>query len=163
MASLGRLFRLTLGTTLGVWALLLLVTLAAPAQAQQPSSVNPTASSVKEQQLLQELNRIRFAFDANRLWYEHGAWRIAPGYPDPSCTCGTGVCKRARIEELRATHPDTRIAHIGDGRVSDLCAALAADVVFAKHTLAEELADRGVPFEPYSDLRDVVRALGRML
>lgn len=55
MASLGRLFRLGLGA----WALLLLVALAAPVQAQQPSSVNPTASSVKEQQLLQELNRIQ--------------------------------------------------------------------------------------------------------
>jgi formate dehydrogenase subunit gamma len=55
MASVGRLFRLALGA----WALLLLVALAAPAHAQQPSSVNPTASSVKEQQLLQELNRIQ--------------------------------------------------------------------------------------------------------
>src|SRR5947207_4772083 len=59
MASLGRFFRLALGTTLATWALLLLVALAAPAQAQQPNSVNPTASSVKEQQLLQELNRIQ--------------------------------------------------------------------------------------------------------
>ena len=55
MASLGRFFRLALGAL----ALLLLVGLAAPVQAQQPSSVNPTASSVKEQQLLQELNRIQ--------------------------------------------------------------------------------------------------------
>lgn len=55
MASLGRLIRLALGA----WAILLLVGLAAPVQAQQPSSVNPTASSVKEQQLLQELNRIQ--------------------------------------------------------------------------------------------------------
>jgi formate dehydrogenase subunit gamma len=55
MASLGRLFRLALGA----WALLALVALTAPSQAQQPSSVNPTASAVKEQQLLQELNRIQ--------------------------------------------------------------------------------------------------------
>lgn len=55
MASLGRFFRLALGAL----ALSLLVGLAAPVQAQQPSSVNPTASSVKEQQLLQELNRIQ--------------------------------------------------------------------------------------------------------
>ena len=55
MASLGRILRLALGA----WALLLLVGLTAPSQAQQPSSVNPTASSVKEQQLLQELNRIQ--------------------------------------------------------------------------------------------------------
>ena len=52
MASLGRFFRLALGAG----ALLLLIALAAPVLAQQP--VNPTASSVKEDQLLNELNRI---------------------------------------------------------------------------------------------------------
>src|SRR6059036_708388 len=53
MASFARLIRLTIGA----WAFLLLViALPAPAVAQQ---VNPTASSVKEQQLLQELNRIQ--------------------------------------------------------------------------------------------------------
>src|SRR4249919_2823320 len=55
MTSLARILRLALGA----WALVLLVALAAPVQAQQPNSVNPTASSVKEQQLLQELNRIQ--------------------------------------------------------------------------------------------------------
>lgn len=55
MASLARILRLVLGA----WFVALLVTLAVPVQAQQPSSVNPTASSVKEQQLLQELNRIQ--------------------------------------------------------------------------------------------------------
>src|SRR6476659_5337233 len=53
MASLLRLMRLAAGGL----ALLLLVSMSpAPANAQQ---VNPTASSVKEQQLLQELNRIQ--------------------------------------------------------------------------------------------------------
>src|SRR5213080_1906470 len=53
MASFARLIRLTIGA----WAFLLLViALPAPSVAQQ---VNPTASSVKEQQLLQELNRIQ--------------------------------------------------------------------------------------------------------
>lgn len=51
MASFGRFFRLAFGA-----CALLLVIVAAPASAQQ---VNPTASSVKEQQLLQELNRIQ--------------------------------------------------------------------------------------------------------
>lgn len=55
MASLVRTLRLMLGAL----AVALLVAFAAPVQAQQPSSVNPTASSVKEQQLLQELNRIQ--------------------------------------------------------------------------------------------------------
>lgn len=43
----------------GALALVFIVAMAAPAWAQQPSSVNPTASAVKEQQLLQELNRIQ--------------------------------------------------------------------------------------------------------
>jgi formate dehydrogenase subunit gamma len=43
---------------IGALALMFVVVIATPAQAQQPSSVNPTASSVKEEQLLRELNRI---------------------------------------------------------------------------------------------------------
>jgi formate dehydrogenase subunit gamma len=43
----------------GALALVLVVTLAMPVSAQQPSSVNPTASAVKEQQLLNELNRVQ--------------------------------------------------------------------------------------------------------
>lgn len=43
----------------GAIALALLVVFAAPVSAQQPSSVNPNAAAVKEQQLLQELNRIQ--------------------------------------------------------------------------------------------------------
>src|SRR5437763_2733771 len=53
MASFARLIRLTIGA----WAFLLVVVAwPAPSVAQQ---VNPTASSVKEQQLLQELNRVQ--------------------------------------------------------------------------------------------------------
>jgi formate dehydrogenase subunit gamma len=52
MASFGKYFRLVLGA----WAFLLFVATSMPSYAQQ---VNPTASSVKEQQLLQELNRIQ--------------------------------------------------------------------------------------------------------
>jgi formate dehydrogenase subunit gamma len=43
---------------LGALALAWLIALAAPVAAQQPSSVNPTASSVNEQQLLQQLQRV---------------------------------------------------------------------------------------------------------
>jgi len=42
----------------GALALMFVVAVAAPASAQQPSSVNPTASSVKEDQLFTEMNRI---------------------------------------------------------------------------------------------------------
>jgi formate dehydrogenase subunit gamma len=43
---------------IGAFLLLFVVAGATPAAAQQPTSVNPTASSVKEDQLLRELNRI---------------------------------------------------------------------------------------------------------
>jgi formate dehydrogenase subunit gamma len=43
---------------IGALALALILGIAAPASAQQPSAVNPTASSVKEQQLLRDSNRI---------------------------------------------------------------------------------------------------------
>ena len=43
----------------GALALAVLVAFAAPASAQQPSSVNPTASAVKEQQLLDRLKTIQ--------------------------------------------------------------------------------------------------------
>jgi formate dehydrogenase subunit gamma len=43
----------------GALALLFVVTLAQPGSAQQPTSVNPTASAVQEDQLLRELNRVQ--------------------------------------------------------------------------------------------------------
>ena len=43
----------------GALALTFIVAAASPVSAQQPSSVNPTASSVNEQKLLQELNKIQ--------------------------------------------------------------------------------------------------------
>ena len=43
---------------IGALALLFVVAVAAPAQAQQPSQVNPTADAVKEEQLLQQMKII---------------------------------------------------------------------------------------------------------
>jgi 2-hydroxy-3-keto-5-methylthiopentenyl-1-phosphate phosphatase len=43
--------------------------------------------------------------------------------------------------------------------VSDLCGALAADVAFAKGSLAEALAEREAPFEGFETLHDVVAGL----
>lgn len=108
---------------------------------------------------LQELHGVRFAYDANHLWFEDGRWRLAPGAPDPSCGCGTGVCKAGRIRDLRAMHPEATVVHIGNGRVSDLCGARAADVVFAKDTLADELTRQGISYAPFENLHDVLREL----
>ena len=62
-----------------------------------------------------------------------------------------------------SAHPGVRTVHVGNGRVSDLCGGLAADIVFAKGTLAEALAARGAPYEPFETLHDVVAALQRRL
>jgi 2-hydroxy-3-keto-5-methylthiopentenyl-1-phosphate phosphatase len=106
---------------------------------------------------------VRFEYDCNRLWYEGDVWRIAAGFPNPDCPCGTGSCKRGRIEAFRRRHPDVPVAHVGNGRVSDLCGAEAADVVFAKDTLAEELSGRGMAFERFETLADVVAGLERRI
>jgi alpha-galactosidase len=112
---------------------------------------------------IQVLHAIRFAYDANRLRYESGVWRIAAGHPNPACRCGTGTCKRGRIEAFRRGTPGATLVHIGNGRVSDLCGALAADVVFAKDSLATELARREVPFQRFETLLDVIPGLERLL
>jgi 2,3-diketo-5-methylthio-1-phosphopentane phosphatase len=108
---------------------------------------------------LQTLNGVHFAYTANHLRLEHGKWRIRAGAPDPTCFCGTGVCKRHALLTLRGASPRTHLVHIGNGRVSDTCGALAADTAFAKDSLAEELARRGVPFVRFANLDDVVREL----
>jgi 2,3-diketo-5-methylthio-1-phosphopentane phosphatase len=105
---------------------------------------------------------VEFDCDSNAMHYEEGLWRISPGYPNPDCECGTGVCKRGRINEFRAAHPGVVIVHIGNGRVSDLCGVLAADVGFAKDTLALELKNRGVSFYSFETLKDVVTELERI-
>jgi 2-hydroxy-3-keto-5-methylthiopentenyl-1-phosphate phosphatase len=112
---------------------------------------------------LQVIHGVRFAYDANRLRYRDGVWKIEGGYPNPDCECGTGTCKRGRIEAFRSLHPGVRNVHIGNGRVSDTCGALAADVVFAKDSLALELDRRGVPYQPFTTLHDVIPRLERLL
>lgn len=108
---------------------------------------------------LQDLQGVRFEYDANRLRYAGDCWQIEAGAPDAACSCGTGVCKRARIEAYRAGRPGVPAVHIGNGRVSDLCGALCADMVFAKDSLAEALDAREVPYHAFASLHDVVDVL----
>jgi 2-hydroxy-3-keto-5-methylthiopentenyl-1-phosphate phosphatase len=112
---------------------------------------------------LQAIHGVSFAYSANHLRYELGRWRIRAGGPDAACGCGTGTCKRAVIEAFRATHPGAQLVHVGNGRVSDTCGALAADVAFAKDSLAQELRRRGVAFEPFETLHDVIARLEVLL
>jgi 2-hydroxy-3-keto-5-methylthiopentenyl-1-phosphate phosphatase len=111
---------------------------------------------------LQQIHGVRFAYSANHLRIESGRWQIRPGGPDPTCGCGTGTCKGAVLRAWRAREPGTHLVHIGNGRVSDTCGALAADTAFAKDSLAETLEKRGVPFIPFTTLLDVIPWLSRI-
>jgi 2-hydroxy-3-keto-5-methylthiopentenyl-1-phosphate phosphatase len=104
---------------------------------------------------LQQIHGVRFAYHANHLEYAGDVWQIAPGGPDPACGCGTGTCKRSLIAAHRRAHPGAYCVHIGNGRVSDQCGAIEADLAFAKDTLADALRERGRAFVPFSTLDDV--------
>jgi 2,3-diketo-5-methylthio-1-phosphopentane phosphatase len=112
---------------------------------------------------LQTLHGIHFAYTANHLRIEHGKWRIRAGAPDPTCGCGTGVCKGNVLRTMRASSPRTHLVHIGNGRVSDTCGAIEADTAFAKDSLADELEKRGAPYVRFATLNDVVAHLDAIL
>ena len=73
-----------------------------------------------------------------------------PRRGDRCVSCGE-PCKRAGV----AGAP---YAYVGDG-YSDRCAAVAADRVFARDSLARHLDEVGVPYEPFDDLREVAALL----
>ena len=78
-------------------------------------------------------------------------------HEDRCCPCSTcGVCKQAPIKD--ASHRGRHTVLVGDG-ISDRKAALLADVVFAKGSLARWCADRGVSYVPFTTLDDVRYAL----
>jgi 2-hydroxy-3-keto-5-methylthiopentenyl-1-phosphate phosphatase len=87
---------------------------------------------------------------ANRVDARPDGWRVDWRYPEDCDHCGES-CKRKLL-------PSGYVVYVGDG-YSDRCAALAADRVFATKGLARYLAERGAPFEPFSDFHDVSGAL----
>jgi 2-hydroxy-3-keto-5-methylthiopentenyl-1-phosphate phosphatase len=94
--------------------------------------------------------RVDVELHANRVDARPDGWRVEWRYPDDCAECGES-CKRALL-------PAGYVVYVGDG-YSDRCAAGAADRVFATKGLAVYLADRGTPFEPFSDFHDVSEAL----
>jgi 2-hydroxy-3-keto-5-methylthiopentenyl-1-phosphate phosphatase len=83
--------------------------------------------------------------------------RLEFPHEDRCCACSScGVCKQAPIKDAKYAGRTTVL--VGDG-ASDYKAALLADVVFAKNTLAAWCARNGIDFVPYSTMRDVLDAL----
>ena len=72
-------------------------------------------------------------------------------FPFRSNTCGR--CAHCKVEHFKR-FPGRRKIYVGDG-LSDVCPALAADVVFAKDSLAAYLASHGVAFTEFVSLEIV--------
>src|SRR5688500_11205556 len=87
---------------------------------------------------------------ANRVDATSDGWRVRFRDEAACATCGE-PCKRGSL----AGEP---YVYVGDG-YSDRCAALAADRVFARDSLATHLDRLGVAYERFGDLGDVVAAL----
>ena len=88
---------------------------------------------------------------ANRVDARPDGWRVHWRDNAVCAICGES-CKRAAL-------PEGEVVYVGDG-ISDRCAALAADRVFATRGLARYLDSAGVPFERFDDFFDVGSALG---
>ena len=89
---------------------------------------------------------------ANRVDPQPDGWRVVWNRETPCDVCGDW-CKRVGL-------PSGPFDYVGDG-YSDRCAALGAERVFARAGLAEYLDREGLPYEPFDDLFDVLRALAR--
>ena len=70
-----------------------------------------------------------------------------------------GLCPVCHDKCKRRSLPDGRpLVYVGDG-ISDRCAALAADRVFARAWLAGYLRETAADYEPFESLDDVAAAL----
>jgi 2-hydroxy-3-keto-5-methylthiopentenyl-1-phosphate phosphatase len=98
-----------------------------------------------------EREGVDVSLHANRIEPRPAGWRVLWRYPDDCDECGES-CKRTLL-------PAGEVVYVGDG-YSDRCAALAADRVFATAGLATYLAERGAPFEPFTDFHALWQALG---
>jgi len=106
---------------------------------------------------------VDFAFRSNHLEVGTAGWKLSPGGRPEGCACGTGLCKRAVLEAYRRAEPGVLVVHVGNGRVSDLCAGLEADLTFAKDTLGPALEAAGRTYLHFEHLGDVTAALERWL
>ena len=99
-----------------------------------------------------EREGVRLEVLANRVDVRPDGWVVQFRDEAACATCGE-PCKRGSL----AGEP---YVYVGDG-YSDRCAALAADRVFARDTLAAHLDRLGVAYVPFDDLNDVAAALAQ--
>lgn len=89
---------------------------------------------------------------ANSVEVTPGGWRVHWREQTVCAVCGE-QCKRAALPG------QGEVIYVGDG-ISDRCAALASDRVFATRGLADYLEERGTPYERFEDFFQVLERLG---
>jgi 2-hydroxy-3-keto-5-methylthiopentenyl-1-phosphate phosphatase len=94
---------------------------------------------------------------ANRLDFEGDRARASFPFGDQRCE----RCAHCKAQHLRRVTDRLRV-FAGDG-LSDICPALAADVAFAKDSLAVHLRAMGSPYRPFRTLADVLGFLQNAL
>ena len=90
---------------------------------------------------------------ANRLDFDGDRPRASFPLRDPRCE----RCAHCKAQHLRRVTDRLRV-FAGDG-LSDICPALAAEVAFAKDSLAAHLRATGRPYRPFRTLTDVLQFL----
>ena len=106
-----------------------------------------------ERALASHLPRLS-AIHANRLRIEEGRW-VVEAASTPRIRNQCNHCKTWHLRQ--ASRP---VVYIGDG-ATDFCPARAADLVFARSTLAAQLAREGRSYVPFTTFDDVVEHLAR--
>jgi HAD superfamily phosphoserine phosphatase-like hydrolase len=91
-------------------------------------------------------HEVHFGAEQTLVEFRHG---------DPCPVCGQ-ECKRSVVRDLDGSAP---VTYVGDG-YSDRCAALDAERVFARRTLARYLDGEGVTYTPFEDFVEIRAALG---
>ena len=117
------------------------------------AELRPTIVSAGFRQLIEPvLEREGIALDvlANEVEARRDGWVVRFRDETVCATCGE-PCKRGGL----AGEP---YAYVGDG-YSDRCAALAADRVFARDSLARYLDGQGVPYDRFEALDEVATLL----
>jgi 2,3-diketo-5-methylthio-1-phosphopentane phosphatase len=94
---------------------------------------------------------------ANRLDFDADRPRASFPLRDPRCQ----RCAHCKAQHVRRVTDRLRV-FAGDG-LSDICPALAADVAFAKDSLAAHLQAAGRPYRPFRTLTDVLEFLQNAL
>ncbi|HZX67325.1 MAG TPA: haloacid dehalogenase-like hydrolase [Candidatus Elarobacter sp.] len=93
---------------------------------------------------------VRARVKANHVEARPDGWRIR-WVSDSACDACGEPCKRNAL-------PNGPLVYVGDG-YSDRCAALVADRIFARDTLARYLNDQHVRYEPFTNFHALSAAL----